>query len=110
MAVCTDGRRALTNYKTVEIFGNKYSLVEFKLGTGRTHQIRVHAKYIGHPIVGDILYNGKDEFNVGGQLLHAYKLELTHPTTGERMVFNAPLPDYFSNVLQKLENKKTLNE
>ena len=109
MAVVANGRRAISHFTVKERFGD-YTLVEFKLETGRTHQIRVHAKYINHPVVGDLTYGKKDSFGLDGQLLHAYKLELTHPTTGERMVFNAPLPDYFSNVLQKLENKKTLNE
>ena len=105
MAVAKDGRRAVTYYKTIEVFGNKYSLVEFKLGTGRTHQIRVHAKYMGHPIVGDLLYNNKDEFKTEGQLLHAYKLELDHPSTGERMTFTAPMPECFQNVLEKLRKR-----
>ncbi len=105
MAVCQDGRRAITYYKTVENFGNKYTLMDFKLGTGRTHQIRVHCKFIGHPIVGDLVYNGKDEFNVGGQLLHAYRLDLVHPSTGENMTFTAPLPECFENVLIKLRKR-----
>ena len=79
-------------------------LVKFKLGTGRTHQIRVHSKFIGHPVVGDPLYNGKKEFGLESQLLHAYRLELDHPSTGERMVFCAPLPDTFRKTLKKLRS------
>ena len=95
MAVDDKGRRAVTYFTVKERFGD-YTLVEFKLATGRTHQIRVHAKYINHPVVGDTTYGKKDDFGLKGQLLHAYKLELTHPRTGERMTFTAPLPDYFS--------------
>ncbi len=97
-----EGRRAVTNYFVRERFGGRYTLVEFHLSTGRTHQIRVHAKSIGHPVVGDPVYNGKDEFRLNGQLLHAFRLSLTHPTTGERMDFFAPLPDYFERVLSIL--------
>lgn len=104
MAVDENGRRAVTHYKVRERFGD-YTLVEFKLETGRTHQIRVHAKYINHPVVGDVTYGKKDSFGLNGQLLHAYKLTLTHPTTGERMTFEADLPDYFKRVLDKLRKK-----
>ena len=101
MAPDDNGRRAVTNYYVKERFID-YTLVEFKLETGRTHQIRVHAKYINHPVVGDVAYGKKDSFGLNGQLLHAYKLTFTHPTTGERMEFFAPLPDYFERVLDKL--------
>lgn len=104
MAVDENGRRAVTHYKVRERFGD-YTLVEFKLETGRTHQIRVHAKYINHPVVGDVTYGKKDSFGLNGQLLHAYKLTLTHPTTGEKMTFEADLPDYFKRVLDKLRKK-----
>ena len=104
MAVDENGRRAVTHYKVRERFGD-YTLVEFKLETGRTHQIRVHAKYINHPVVGDVTYGKKDSFGLNGQLLHAYKLTLMHPTTGERMTFEADLPDYFKRVLDKLRKK-----
>lgn len=102
MAVDPAGRKAVSYYKVRERFGGKYTLVEFKLGTGRTHQIRVHAKFMGHPVVCDPLYNSKEEFGLQGQLLHAYMLELTHPTTGERMTFTAPLPSCFEEVLKKV--------
>ena len=96
------GKYAVTEY---EVIGRSsgYTLCRFVLQTGRTHQIRVHAKYIGHPIVGDDVYGRKKrEFGLNGQLLHACRLELTHPSTGERMTFEAPLPDYFVAVLKKL--------
>ena len=102
MAVSDRGKKAITHYYVKERF-NGYCLTEFVLETGRTHQIRVHSKFLGHPIVGDKTYGIKNQkFNLDGQLLHAYKLELTHPTTGKRMEFSAPLPDYFENILNKL--------
>ena len=103
MAVKSDGRRAITHYKVLKRYKD-FTFMEFSLETGRTHQIRVHTKYIGHPIVGDPVYGFKNQkFKLNGQLLHAYKLELTHPSTGERMTFEAPLPDYFQAVLSKLD-------
>lgn len=105
MAVKDSGRRAVTHYKVLKRY-KEFTFAEFKLETGRTHQIRVHCKYIGHPIVGDPVYGyEKQKFKLNGQLLHAWKLELTHPFTGERMSFEAPLPDYFQAVLQKLDKQ-----
>lgn len=104
MAVSDKGRYALTYYTVLERF-LAYTLTEFKLSTGRTHQIRVHCKYIKHPVVGDPVYGGSNKFKLNGQLLHAYKLELTQPSTGERMSFSAPLPVYFEEVLKKLRQK-----
>lgn len=103
MAVTSSGGRvAITDYKVLERFG-KYTLVEFSLKTGRTHQIRVHSKYIGHPVVGDMTYGRqKQEFKLDGQLLHAYKLEFIHPTSKELVSFECNLPDYFEKVLTKL--------
>jgi len=102
-AVIDGGKRAITHFKTLERYQNN-SLLEFVLETGRTHQIRVHSKFIGHPIVGDKTYGfAKQKFNLNGQLLHAYKLELTHPKTGERMIFECPLPDYFQKTIKKLK-------
>ncbi len=96
------GRRAETDYRVVERFVSN-DLVWFRLHTGRTHQIRVHAKYLGHPLVGDPVYGYKKQrFALGGQLLHAFRLEFSHPLTGDRMVFTAPLPDYFSELLLRL--------
>ena len=103
MAVSDRGKVAITHYHVKERY-NGYCLVEFVLETGRTHQIRVHSKYLGHPIVGDKTYGIKNQkFNLDGQLLHAYKLELTHPTTGKRMEFESQIPEYFSKVLNKLK-------
>lgn len=105
MAVRDSGRRAVTHFKVLKRY-KEFTFAEFKLETGRTHQIRVHCKYIGHPIVGDPVYGyEKQKFKLNGQLLHAWKLELTHPSTGERMSFEAPLPDYFQAVLQKLDKQ-----
>lgn len=105
MAVKDSGRRAVTHFKVLKRY-KEFTFAEFKLETGRTHQIRVHCKYIGHPIVGDPVYGyEKQKFKLNGQLLHAWKLELTHPSTGERMSFEAPFPDYFQAVLQKLDKQ-----
>ena len=105
MAVLNEGKIAETKYKVLEILGN-YTLVEYELKTGRTHQIRVHSAYMHHPIVGDKLYNNnKCKFNLNGQLLHAKKLILTHPTTCEVMTFESDLPEYFKKVLLSLNSK-----
>lgn len=103
MAVVFDGRPAVTHYKVLKRF-NDASFVEFNLETGRTHQIRVHTKSIGHPIIGDKTYGYKNQrFNLNGQLLHAYKLKLVHPTTKKVMEFCAPIPDYFAKILKIFE-------
>ncbi|MDY4592997.1 MAG: RluA family pseudouridine synthase [Eubacteriales bacterium] len=106
MAVCREGkgRRAITHYKVLERLGG-YTLVEYELKTGRTHQIRVHSKHIGHPIVGDSVYGGSTSLYDQGQLLHAFRLQFTHPSTKELMTFEAPLPNYFADILEKLRNK-----
>lgn len=102
MAVSSSGRFAVTNYKVVKRY-SEHTLCEFSLETGRTHQIRVHAKHIGHPVVGDMEYGyKKQKFKLDGQLLHAYKLEFVHPTTNKKVVFECPLPQYFENLLKKL--------
>ena len=101
MGIDPDGRRAVTHYTVLERFG-KYTLVRFELETGRTHQIRVHSSHIHHPIVGDEVYGGSTALYKNGQLLHARQLVLTHPISGEGMTFEAELPDYFENVLEKL--------
>ena len=101
MGIDPDGRRAVTHYTVLERFG-KYTLVRFELETGRTHQIRVHASHIHHPIVGDEVYGGSTALYKNGQLLHARQLVLTHPISGEGMTFEAELPEYFENVLEKL--------
>ena len=100
-----EGRLAITKYKTLKTHQG-FSYMEFELKTGRTHQIRVHCSHFGHPIVGDPVYGRKDErFDyLNGQLLHAYKLEFTHPTTKEKMEFVAEIPDYFKDFLDKFVN------
>ncbi len=104
------GKFARTDYRVVERFEKSgYTLCEFSLHTGRTHQIRVHAQYISHPVVGDPVYgykNQKNKFDLHGQLLHACKLVLRHPRTGAEMTFEAPLPDYFRDVLSLLERRE----
>ncbi len=102
MAVVRDGKRAVTHYVVLEPLRG-YSLVECRLETGRTHQIRVHMAYLGHPVLGDPVYGGGKPFpGLAGQCLHAAQLTFTHPATGERMTLEAPLPDYFTNTLKKL--------
>ena len=104
-----EGRRAETEFFAEERFA-KNTLARFSLKTGRTHQIRVHAKYLGHPVVGDPVYGFKNQrFSLNGQLLHAFRLEFFHPVTGERMSFTAPLPDYFERVLRLLRNTERKN-
>lgn len=100
----TNSKEAITYFKVLKRY-NEYTLVECKLKTGRTHQIRVHLSYIGYPVVGDPLYAGKkyDELYKKGQLLVATSLKLIHPTTGKEMTFNIDLPDYFVDVLHQLE-------
>lgn len=103
MAVTSSGRLAITDFKVKERFEG-YTLCEFSLKTGRTHQIRVHAKHLGHPIVGDKEYGYKNQkFKLEGQLLHAGKLSFIHPTTGEKVSFICELPTYFENILKKLK-------
>ena len=100
------GRRAVTDYEVVERFSEN-TLVHFTLQTGRTHQIRVHAKHLGHPVVGDPVYGYKKQrFTLDGQLLHAFRLTLTHPRTGERMTFEAPLPADFEHILAVLRAER----
>lgn len=102
MAVTKDGKEAITHFKVIERFP-KYTLLEVKIDTGRTHQIRVHLSEIGYPVVGDEVYsNGKNEFGVHGQLLHAKSLDFKHPITEKQMHLEAELPEEFSNVLKRL--------
>ena len=98
------GKIAITDYTVLERYRQGFTLCRFDLHTGRTHQIRVHARYLGHPVVGDEAYGvKKQKFNLNGQLLHAWQLCLTHPKTAEKMTFEAPLPEYFSAILAKLD-------
>ena len=97
-----NGKPAVTHYTVLERFGN-YTLIECKLETGRTHQIRVHMTSIGHPLVGDEVYGPtKCPFKLQGQCLHAMVLGFVHPRTGEYMEFSADLPEYFEDLLKKL--------
>lgn len=100
-----NSKNAATNYGTLEVFRG-YSLCEFRLETGRTHQIRVHASYYGHSVAGDPLYapnQGKNPFGLSGQCLHAALLGIVHPKTGEYMEFKAEYPDYFRHTLDILK-------
>lgn len=105
MAVVKEGGRdAITDYEVLERFG-KYTLVRCKLRTGRTHQIRVHMEYLGYPLVGDPKYSPmKTPFGIKVQALHSHTLEFTHPRTGERMKFEAPLPEDMHKIITRLHN------
>ena len=106
MAVVPDGRSAVTDFEVIERFG-VYTLVRCKLRTGRTHQIRVHMKHIGHSVVGDKAYGIKNErFALAGQLLHAKEISFIHPETGGKVTFSCPLPEDFSAVLEFLRKTK----
>lgn len=108
MAVTKKGKEAITHFKVLERY-DKYTLLQVNIETGRTHQIRVHLSQIGYPIVGDEVYsNGKNEWNVKGQCLHAKSLEFIHPVTGEKMYLEAELPQYFKNILEDLESRKRI--
>ena len=100
IAVSDSGRVAITNYVVKERY-NSFDLVEFSLQTGRTHQIRVHCKHLGHPVVGDDVY-GKAEKGLAGQLLHSYKIQFYHPRTQEIMRFEVELPAHFKEYLKRL--------
>ncbi|WP_019242382.1 MULTISPECIES: RluA family pseudouridine synthase [Bacillus] len=104
MTVVPDGKHAVTHFEVVETFKN-FTLVECQLETGRTHQIRVHMKYIGYPLAGDPKYGPKKTLDLGGQALHAGVLGFIHPRTKEYLEFNAPLPEYFTNLLSKLRKE-----
>lgn len=105
MAIVAEGKSAITEFKVLERF-KKYTLVECKLKTGRTHQIRVHMTSIGYPLVGDEKYNNrKNEFAIKGQALHSYTLTLKQPTTGEKMTFIAPIPEDMQEILNELRGE-----
>ena len=108
MAIVADGREAITHYTVAERFDG-FTLLKVKLETGRTHQIRVHLSSVGHPLAGDEVYGGgntkfekQNKDLLAGQALHAYRLTLTHPKSGEEMTFESPLPKYFEALLEKL--------
>lgn len=97
-----NGKEAITHYKVLERFRN-YTYVQFKLETGRTHQIRVHMAHLHHPLLGDQVYGpAKQPFSLQGQTLHAKIIGFEHPTTKEYVEFEAPLPEYFNDLLRKL--------
>ena len=105
MAVVKNGKEAVTHFKVIDRFKN-YTLLEIKIDTGRTHQIRVHMAEIGYPVVGDMVYsNGKNEFGVEGQMLHAKSLDFKHPITGKDMHLEAELPKYFKDIIDKLKQE-----
>lgn len=110
MAVTKNGKQAITHFKVLERFHTQkasYTLLQIKIDTGRTHQIRVHMAEVGHPVIGDMIYsNGKNEFEVQGQCLHALKLEFKHPITGKQMQLEAPIPTYLKEILDRLEKTK----
>ena len=101
MAVIDDGKDAVTHFNVIERFEN-FTLIECILETGRTHQIRVHMKYIGYPLAGDPKYGPRKTLEVGGQLLHAGVLGFIHPKTEEYMEFKTELPEYFTDVLDEM--------
>ena len=102
MAIVPNGKRAVTHFEVLERF-NGYTHVRARLETGRTHQIRVHAMSINHPLVGDPVYGPKNsKIKLNGQALHAKKLGFIHPTTKEYVEFDSELPDYFQKLLEKL--------
>ncbi|MBL4937935.1 RluA family pseudouridine synthase [Clostridium sp. YIM B02515] len=105
IAVIKGGREAITHYKVIKRFKSS-SLIECRLETGRTHQIRVHMSFIGHPLVGDPVYGYKKQrFNLNGQMLHAKVLGFVHPVTGEYLEFEAEPPEYFKKVIEILEKE-----
>ncbi|WP_461204335.1 RluA family pseudouridine synthase [Clostridium sp. DL1XJH146] len=102
MAIVKDGKRAVTHFQVLERF-EKNTLIKCKLETGRTHQIRVHMRYLGFPLVGDPIYGFKNaKYKLNGQLLHAQRLGFLHPSSGEYVEFSTELPDYFDDILGKL--------
>ncbi|CAM3411758.1 RluA family pseudouridine synthase [Aeromicrobium ponti] len=105
MTVVDNGKHAVTHFHVLERFKD-FTLVECQLETGRTHQIRVHMKYIGYPLAGDPKYGPKKTLDLGGQALHAGVLGFDHPRTGEYLEFEAPLPSYFQELIDNLANNR----
>ena len=100
MAISKSGKEAITHFKVLKRYP-KYTLLEIKIDTGRTHQIRVHMAEIGHPVIGDMVYsNGKNEFGIQGQMLHAKSLDFKHPVTNKQMHLEAEIPKYFKDIIE----------
>ena len=105
-----NGKNAVTHYRVLERFG-RFTYIECRLETGRTHQIRVHMASIGHPLVGDEVYGrGKEPFSLQGQALHAMVLGIRHPSGGEYLEVEAPLPEYFSSLLERFRGGKGMEK
>ena len=107
MAVKKNGKNAITHFKVLERFPkHNCTLLEIKIETGRTHQIRVHLSHIGYPVIGDEVYSsGKNEWNVKGQCLHAKSLKFKHPITNKEMFLEAKIPDYLENIIEDMEQE-----
>ena len=107
MAVKKNGKNAITHFKVLERFPkHNCTLLEIKIETGRTHQIRVHLSHIGYPVIGDEVYSsGKNEWNVKGQCLHAKSLKFKHPITNKEMFLEAEIPDYLKNIIEDMEQE-----
>ncbi|MEH6987859.1 RluA family pseudouridine synthase [Cytobacillus firmus] len=105
MSVVDNGKHAVTHFQVIERFRD-FTLVECQLETGRTHQIRVHMKYIGYPLAGDPKYGPRKTLDIGGQALHAGVLGFEHPRSGEYLEFEAPAPDYFKELAENLANNR----
>ena len=103
MDVDKNGKEAITHFKVLKRYKD-CTLLEINIETGRTHQIRVHLSHIGYPIIGDEVYsNGKNKWNIEGQCLHAKSLDFKHPITGKNMHIEAPIPEYFENIIKELD-------
>ena len=106
MAVNRDGKNAITHFKVLGRYKNKYTLLKVNIETGRTHQIRVHLSHIGHPVIGDDVYsNGKNEWGISGQCLHAWKIEFHHPITKKKMELEAKIPEYLDRIIKELKEE-----
>ncbi len=100
-----NSKSAVTHFEVLEEY-SKYSLIKCRLETGRTHQIRVHMSYIGHPLLGDLVYGDKNKLGISGQMLHAGVLGFNHPSSGEYIEFDAPVPQEFKKVMDVLKSKE----